>query len=851
VLERLSDGLSSRGHEVTIDLRGNADLAAFNLVHLFNFATTDLTNQYANRAVLAGVPYVVTTLYEDIPQFHRQSHFVAGSLIDYVKGGQRPGSYTVTHQHLSAIEPAQRFPADDIARNAAALMPNGAGEAAVLERDFPDLQRVMTVPVGSEIGALCGPELFEQVYGERDFVLCVGRLESRKNQLMLLKALEDSPLTVVLAAGGFSYQPDYEAAIRSFKRRGKTIILGLVDPQMLSSAYAACRVHVLPSWYELPGLVSLEAAARNKNIVVTRTGTTADYVGDRAFYCLPWDSDSVLSAVMAAYYSPVREGVVDMAQSYSWARAVEKTEEVYSAVVVQSEPEAVSKIVTVQHSQETVMNGEYSMKKETPNFADIVERGESAAKSADFETADTYLAEAERLDPQSTRVLKARGAVLLAQMKPAQAMSFFDRALEVEPNEPKLLAGRGMCDLLQNRPDKAVFFFERALEIEPDYLVALYQLLECAYGLGEYGKALGALTRYLQVKPRDVEIRFCLAGCLFKNGKLEAAQWELDVISQTHPDHQGASELRQIIRNGGRIDTPPSVSVTPPASQIVSGASGAGLRESLSELSERVRSWKVESQSDATTREIAPEVTLELKTDRVLSAEDVAQAIGRVEDLKRSGEFSAAIEELTKLLSSAELNQPYREIADCLEAEFSVLGGDLGAAGRKYDEILASNPNCARALCGKGALAAEARQWKMAEQYFTQAISIDSECDVAYAGMGLCAMTEDNIDKAFGFFQVATEKNPENHRALLGLLQTGYPLKRYTEMERMLTAYLDLHPASLDMLYSFAGLLFAQGKVNEARLEIEKILIFEPRHENALELRGMLDKAKSDSAVQH
>jgi tetratricopeptide (TPR) repeat protein len=139
----------------------------------------------------------------------------------------------------------------------------------------------------------------------------------------------------------------------------------------------------------------------------------------------------------------------------------------------------------------------------------------------------------------------------------------------------------------------------------------------------------------------------------------------------------------------------------------------------------------------------------------------------------------------------------------------------------------------------------------MAEQYFTQAISIDSECDVAYAGMGLCAMTEDNIDKAFGFFQVATEKNPENHRALLGLLQTGYPLKRYTEMERMLTAYLDLHPASLDMLYSFAGLLFAQGKVNEARLEIEKILIFEPRHENALELRGMLDKAKSDSAVQH
>jgi tetratricopeptide (TPR) repeat protein/glycosyltransferase involved in cell wall biosynthesis len=847
VLERLSDGLSHRGHQVTIDLQGSADVAAFDVAHLFNFATTGLTKQYASRAATAGVPYVVTTLYEDLPQFHRQSHLVAGSLIEYVRGGQRPGSYAVTHQHVSAVEPSSRFPADDIARHAAALMPNGAGEASALVRDFPYAKRIMTVPVGSEIGALCGPELFEQVYGERDFVLCVGRLESRKNQLMLLKALEDSPLTVVLAGGGFSYQPDYEAAIRSFKRRGKTIILGLVDPQMLSSAYAACRVHVLPSWHELPGLVSLEAAARNKNIVVTRTGTTADYVGDRAFYCLPWDSDSILSAVMAAYYSPVREGVVEMAQSYSWAGAVEKTEEVYREVVVQREPVAVSKIVTGHCSQEPVMNGEYSMNKETPNFTEIVERGESAAKSADFETADIYLAEAERLDPHSTRVLKARGAVLLAQMRPAEAMSFFDRALAVEPNEPKLLAGRGMCDLLQNHPDKATVFFERALETEPDYLVALYQLLECSYGLGEYAKALRALTRYLQVKPTDVDIRFCLAGCLFKNGQLEAAQWELDVISQTQPDHQGASELRQIIRNGGSANV--SSASTIPTPQIVPGVSGATLRASLSELSERVRSWKVEAQSDSST--VASEAMPTAPTAEMVSDEDVAQAIGRVEDLKRSGEFSAAIEELTQLVGRGALNQPYQEIADCLEAEFTVLGGDLRAAGAKYDEILEANPRCARALCGKGALAAEAQQWKVAEQYFTQAITIDSECDVAYAGMGLCAMTENNVEKAFGFFQASTEKNPENHRALLGLLQTGYPLKRYTEMERMLTAYLDLHPASLDMLYSFAGLLFAQGKVNEARLEIEKILIFEPQHEHALELRGMLDKAESDPAVRH
>ena len=108
-------------------------------------------------------------------------------------------------------------------------------------------------------------------------------------------------------------------------------------------------------------------------------------------------------------------------------------------------------------------------------------------------------------------------------------------------------------------------------------------------------------------------------------------------------------------------------------------------------------------------------------------------------------------------------------------------------------------------------------------------------------------MVRNNNVKAFELFSTAVDKNPENNRALLGVLQTGYPLKKYTEMERMLTAFLDLHPGNLDILYSFAGVLFAQGKVHEARIEVEKILIFEPAHEHALELRGMIDQSASST----
>ena len=121
--------------------------------------------------------------------------------------------------------------------------------------------------------------------------------------------------------------------------------------------------------------------------------------------------------------------------------------------------------------------------------------------------------------------------------------------------------------------------------------------------------------------------------------------------------------------------------------------------------------------------------------------------------------------------------------------------------------------------------------------------------DVALAGLALCKMVANQSEEAFNLFKRAAKTNPENNRAILGVLQLGYPLKRYQEMEELLTSYLDIHPASLDMIYSFAGVLYAQGKVAEARSEVEKILIVEPKHESALELREMLNRVGTDNSV--
>jgi glycosyltransferase involved in cell wall biosynthesis/Tfp pilus assembly protein PilF len=830
VLERLSQGLKERGFDVTVDVAGTEDPSDYDIVHLFNFATWQLTTQLAEKAKSAGVPFVVTTLYEDIPTFHNQSHAAARTLREYVARGQDRQWWASHNVDLRSVRPADRFKADWLADNAAALFTNGSGETAAIVKDFPRGSRVVEVPVGHEVGRVVGPELFERQYGVKDFVLCVGRIESRKNQLMLLKALEDSDLTVVLAGGGFSYQPEYEAAVRAFKRKGRTIVLDRVTPDMLSSAYAACRVHVLPSWYELPGLVSLEAAAHGKNIVVTRTGTTEDYVGTVAFYCQPWDPDSIKAAIDAAFYAPVKEGLVEMAKSYTWDNAVARTASAYEGIVKGSSAEVGGR------PPATPVGGCYDMSIESKQIETLTEQGEMAAREGDFERAEALLRQAESADATSTRTLKARGAVLLAQGRTAEAQGYFDRALHITPHDPDTLTGLGMCLAVSGQTSEAMAIFERVLAQVPDHLISLHQLLNGAYQLGTFDRAESALRRYLSVKPSDASIRFCLAGILYKKGLYNPANGELSRVIAECPDHEGARELQEMIAK--QMATPSPVETRSQATAQPS----APIQPTTP--TESVRS----SSSTPSTQSIS-------QSAQAVGARDadagtlVDGQLDEAENLKREGMADKAREVLEKIRRSAALTSAQRERFDCIDAEFYVMEGDLQMADEMYSRIVANNPRNVRALCGKGALSAERQDWGTAQEYFTKAAAIDSTYDVALAGLGLCAMVSQKEERAFELFQKAVASNPENRRALLGILQLGYPMKRYSEIEKAILSYLELHPANIEMLYSFAGVLFAQGKVEQAKSEVEKILIFEPENTLALELRGLIRGEKPQNVV--
>ncbi|HED16097.1 MAG TPA: glycosyltransferase [Gammaproteobacteria bacterium] len=332
VMVKVAEGLRALGVKADIDPEFKRSLKGYDLVHLHNFATPDTTRAQAQACVEAGVPYVVTTMYEDAPSFWAQMMAQAQGYYAYMQAGQPQADFEYFMQPLRDCQPTVMLDNSWTARYAAALIASGSAEQKTLQRDYHDARLVATYPLGCEIGeTTVSGDLFTRHTGLKDFILCVGRVETRKNQLTLLKALEDSDLPLVIATGGFTYQPQYAQACQLFKRRGPTHFIQRMPDNILASAYAAARVHVLPSWYELPGIVSMEAARRGCAIVVSDRGTPRDYFGADAFYAEPDDPTAIGEAVQAAWDAavPASPGLSRRIESCTWPNAAKTVLDIY------------------------------------------------------------------------------------------------------------------------------------------------------------------------------------------------------------------------------------------------------------------------------------------------------------------------------------------------------------------------------------------------------------------------------------------------------------------------------------------------------------------------------------------
>jgi glycosyltransferase involved in cell wall biosynthesis len=209
------------------------------------------------------------------------------------------------------------------------LLPNSQAEAQQLKQLFcVSPSKIAVVPNGVDARFAHGDaRLFEQHFGMRDFVLLPGRIEPRKNQLSVLRALWGSGLPVIVL--GDPHQ-DHGAYLEECRRQADAgvMFIGSLehDSPLLASAYAAARVVVLASWFETPGLAALEGGLAGAQIVVTERGCAREYFGGLARYVLPDDLWSIRRAVRDAFHCP-RSGDLPevIRRDFLWDRAAQET----------------------------------------------------------------------------------------------------------------------------------------------------------------------------------------------------------------------------------------------------------------------------------------------------------------------------------------------------------------------------------------------------------------------------------------------------------------------------------------------------------------------------------------------
>ncbi|MFH1800856.1 MAG: glycosyltransferase [Candidatus Omnitrophota bacterium] len=204
------------------------------------------------------------------------------------------------------------------------LIPNSESEAEQLRRFFAIPKEKITVILNGVDPAFenATPDFFLSKFNFGKFVLCVGRIEPRKNQLNMVRALSNTQIPFVIIGDPVKHYPHYYQQCR--KEAGPNIhFLGGMphDSVLLRSAYAACDTFLLASWLETPGLAALEAGLAGAKIVITQEGAAQEYFQNFAFYVDPGNLSDILGKTLTAVKRPKNVLLQDhIRQNFLWDR---------------------------------------------------------------------------------------------------------------------------------------------------------------------------------------------------------------------------------------------------------------------------------------------------------------------------------------------------------------------------------------------------------------------------------------------------------------------------------------------------------------------------------------------------
>lgn len=323
---------------VEVDILKSVDVIPYEEYDLLHFFGIPRPADMVYHSKRAKKPFVISTIYCTYGDYYKYNRKGIGTIfaglssdsMEYFKTIARwivgkdhfPGlKYLLTGQRKSIIE---------VLETANFILPNSYSELKRLKEVYTGKVKSMVVTNGINLEKfLYNPNIPK----DENLVICVGRIENRKNQLNLIKALNNTRYRLVLIGAPSANQLDYYEECMATAAPNVTF-LNRVPHEDLVKYYQLAKVHVLASWFETTGLSSLEAAIMRCNLVITEKGDTREYFGNDAFYCEPENPDTIKAAVELAGKATFNKALAEnILTAHTWKKAAQQTLAAYKASV--------------------------------------------------------------------------------------------------------------------------------------------------------------------------------------------------------------------------------------------------------------------------------------------------------------------------------------------------------------------------------------------------------------------------------------------------------------------------------------------------------------------------------------
>jgi glycosyltransferase involved in cell wall biosynthesis len=352
-VENTAAELRKMGVEVDIKAGFGHDMTPYDLVHVFQLDWTPETYFYAKSVKEAGKPLVLSPIHHNIGEVKKFDDIYAFDFrrVSKLLFSEQHHRDTFKNMYRSIFDRRKLKPTLKsifIGLKKMHIRTLELSDVVIVqtEAEARDLEETYKVSfdwrkISNGVGRpFLETREFTNKMDHTNYLICVGRIEPRKNQLNIIKAVkklremrdEDIKLLLIGAPGGKNHIEYMMRFKKALEENPWITHIAKVPYEDMPSYYHFAKVCISASWFETTGLTSMEALYSGINAVAA--GERAkEVLGNLVSYCLPYDVDSIVKAIETELDASRPEVPQELKHEYTWENAAAKTLEVYKSVL--------------------------------------------------------------------------------------------------------------------------------------------------------------------------------------------------------------------------------------------------------------------------------------------------------------------------------------------------------------------------------------------------------------------------------------------------------------------------------------------------------------------------------------